>query len=91
MEYQYPIEHHWSTEEIIDVIQFYQSIERAYEKGIEREEFMKSYRRFKEIVPGKADERNLCNDFEEMSGYSAFRTVKAAKETEAGNPVKMKK
>ncbi|KAB2335264.1 UPF0223 family protein [Cytobacillus gottheilii] len=91
MEYQYPIEHHWKTEEIIDVIQFYQSIERAYEKGIEREELMKSYRRFKEIVPGKSDERNLCNDFEEMSGYSPFRTVKAAKETEAGNVVKMKK
>lgn len=90
MEYQYPIEHHWSTEEIIDVIQFYQSIEKAYEKGIEREELMKAYRRFKEIVPGKADERNFCNDFEEMSGYSSFRTVKAAKEAGAGDKIKMK-
>lgn len=90
MEYQYPIEHHWTTEEIIDVIQFYQSIERAYEKGIEREELMNAYRRFKEIVPGKADERTLCNDFEEMSGYSSFRTVKMAKEAETGEKIKMR-
>ena len=55
MEYQYPIDYRWSTEEIVDVIKFFEAIESAYEKGIEREEVMKAYRRFKEIVPSKAE------------------------------------
>lgn len=90
MDYQYPIDHSWKTEEIIDAIQFFQYVEKAYEQGIVRNDFMNAYRRFKEIVPGKADERNLCNEFEDISGYSAYRTVKAAKEAAAGEKIKMK-
>ncbi|MFD1705745.1 UPF0223 family protein [Siminovitchia sediminis] len=89
MEYQYPISHHWTTEEIVDVIHFFQSIERAYEKGINRSELMQAYRRFKEIVPGKADEKNICNDFEEVSGYSAYQTVKKMKQAEDGEFLRM--
>ncbi|MEH7294426.1 UPF0223 family protein, partial [Priestia megaterium] len=63
MEYQYPISLDWSTEEIIDVVKFFESIERAYEKGIERDHLMAVYRRFKEIVPSKAEEKTICNDF----------------------------
>ncbi len=79
MDYQYPISHHWSTEEIVDVIHFFQSIEKAYEKGIERSVLIEAYRRFKEIVPGKADEKNICNEFEEVSGYSAYNVVQKMK------------
>ncbi|WP_018662954.1 UPF0223 family protein [Heyndrickxia acidiproducens] len=80
MEYQYPISMDWSTEEIVDVIRFYEAVEKAYEKGVQRELLMDRYRRFKEIVPGKADERNYCSQFEEVSGYSPYRTVKKMKE-----------
>ncbi|HBZ10300.1 MAG TPA: hypothetical protein DEO65_10545 [Bacillus bacterium] len=80
MDYQYPISHHWSTEEIVDVIHFFQSIEKAYEKGIERSVLIEAYRRFKEIVPGKADEKNICNEFEEVSGYSAYNVVQKMKQ-----------
>lgn len=90
MEYQYPIDPDWSTEEVVDVIKYFESIEKAYEQGIERDQFMNTYRRFKEIVPGKAQEKNLCDEFEELSGYSSYRTVKAAKEAESGDKVKMK-
>ncbi|MBT2687869.1 UPF0223 family protein [Bacillus sp. ISL-47] len=90
MEYQYPIDHDWSTEEIVDVIKYFESIEQAYEKGIERDQFMNAYRRFKEIVPGKAQEKNLCDEFEEQSGYSSYKAVKAAKESSAGDKIKMK-
>ncbi|MBD7936877.1 MULTISPECIES: UPF0223 family protein [Cytobacillus] len=89
MEYQYPMESDWSTEEIIDAIAFFQAVEKAYEKGIQREDFMAAYRRFKEIVPGKAQERNLCNDFEEISGYSSYRTVQMAKKADEGSKIKM--
>ncbi|WP_153126498.1 UPF0223 family protein [Peribacillus tepidiphilus] len=81
MDYQYPIDLDWSTEEIIDVINFYECVERAYEKGIQRGKLMAAYRRFKEIVPGKAEEKKIFNEFEEVSGYSSYRTVKKAKET----------
>ncbi|MEH7093238.1 UPF0223 family protein [Neobacillus vireti] len=90
MEYQYPIDYSWSTEEIVDVIKFFESIERAYEKGIERDEVMMAYRRFKEIVPSKAQEKTLCGEFEEISGYSSYRTIKKAKEASAGDKIIMK-
>lgn len=89
MEYQYPIDYHWSTEEIVDVVKFFEHIEAAYEKGIDRDVLMNSYRRFKEIVPSKAEEKKVCGEFEEQSGYSSYRTIKRAKETPSGQKIKM--
>ncbi|EMI09385.1 UPF0223 family protein [Anoxybacillus gonensis] len=89
MKYAYPIDYSWSTEEIIDVIKFYEGIEQAYERGIEREQLMKLYRRFKEIVPSKAEERKLCDEFEKVSGYSSYQTMKKGKGLSAGDIVKM--
>ncbi|MCY8103726.1 UPF0223 family protein [Bacillus mojavensis] len=82
MEYQYPMNEDWTTEEAVDVIAFFQQVEQAYEKGADREELLKAYRRFKEIVPGKAEEKKLCGEFEEQSTYSPYRTVKQAKESD---------
>ncbi len=90
MEYQYPIDYSWSTEEIVDVIHFFEAVERAFEKGIEREELMKVYRRFKEIVPSKAEEKTICGEFEEISGYSSYQVIKRAKEAPAGEKIFMK-
>jgi uncharacterized protein YktA (UPF0223 family) len=90
LEYQYPIDYHWTTDEIVDVIKFYEAIERAYEKGIERDELMDIYRRFKEIVPGKAQEKTLCGEFEDISGYSSYRTIKKAKTALPGEKISMK-
>jgi uncharacterized protein YktA (UPF0223 family) len=88
MEYQYPFSLDWSTDEVIDVVAFFQCIEKAYEQGVEREKLMSAYKRFKEIVPGKAEEKKICNEFEESSGYSSYRAVKKMKETDSGK-VKM--
>lgn len=90
MEYQYPIDYTWTTEEIIDVIKFYESIEKSYEKGIDRVELMAAYRRFKEIVPSIAEEKKLCREFEDISGYSAYRTMKKAKESAESANILMK-
>jgi uncharacterized protein YktA (UPF0223 family) len=90
MEYQYPIEYHWTTDEIVDVIKFYEAIERAYEKGIDRDQLMAIYRRFKEIVPSKAEEKTLCGEFEEISGYSSYRTIKKAKNASPDEKILMK-
>ena len=90
MEYQYPIDHTWTTDEIIDVIKFFELVEQAYEKGISREQLMGSYRRFKEIVPGISEEKKIFKEFEKESGYSSYRTIKAAKEAVLGERIKMK-
>ena len=81
MDYQYPIDYEWSTEEIVQVISFFQGIEKAYEKGIERERLLELYNEFKRIVPSKSEEKKLCNEFEEVSGYSAYQSIKKAKNT----------
>jgi uncharacterized protein YktA (UPF0223 family) len=91
MDYQYPIDFEWSKEEVVDVISFFQAVEKAYEKGINSKELMDKYKRFKEIVPGKSEEKQLCNEFEEESGYSSYHAVKEAKELDNDKKVKMKK
>jgi uncharacterized protein YktA (UPF0223 family) len=90
MEYQYPIDYNWSTDEIVDVIKFFEAIEKAYEKGIERDEVITIYRRFKEIVPSIAEEKKICGEFEEISGYSSYRTIKKAKAASSGSRIIMK-
>lgn len=89
MEYQYPLDYTWSTEEIVDAIHFFECIERAYEKGIDRDVLLLAYRRFKEIVPGKAQEKTIFSDFEEVSGYAPYPAVKAVKEKISGEKVKI--
>ncbi|BCB03198.1 UPF0223 family protein [Bacillus sp. KH172YL63] len=90
MEYQYPFDIDWSTEEVIDVIAFFEAVERAYEKSISRDDLMNRYKRFKEIVPGKAQEKTICNEFEESSGYSAYRVVKKMKDVPESEHITMK-
>ena len=90
MDYQYPMDLDWSTKEIVDVIKFFEAVEKAYESKIEKEAFMKAYRRFKEIVPGKADEKRYTDEFESASKYSAYLVVKKAKTLADGDWVKMK-
>ncbi|MEW8971767.1 UPF0223 family protein [Mesobacillus jeotgali] len=89
MEYQYPIDYTWSTDEIVDVIHFYECIEKAYEKGIDRDLLLQAYRRFKEVVPGKAQEKTLFNEFEEVSGYVPYQAVKEIKQTGSGERIKV--
>jgi uncharacterized protein YktA (UPF0223 family) len=89
MDYQYPMAMDWSTEEIIDAIAFYDCVEKAYEKGVERSVLMAIYRRFKEIVPSKAEEKTLCAEFDRVSGYSCYRAVQKARSLSDGEMVKM--
>ncbi|RFU71116.1 UPF0223 family protein [Peribacillus saganii] len=89
MEYQYPIDYDWSTEETVDVIHFYECIERAYENKISKEELMEAYRRFKKVVPGKADEKKLTDEFEQTSGYSGYLAIKKAKESNEGEMISL--
>ncbi|RUQ30297.1 UPF0223 family protein [Peribacillus cavernae] len=90
MDYQYPMDMDWTTEEIVDVIHFFEAVEKAYENKIQKEELMSTYRRFKEIIPGKADEKKYTDEFQESSGYSSYLVMKKAKETESAAWISMK-
>ncbi|CAG9619869.1 UPF0223 family protein [Sutcliffiella rhizosphaerae] len=89
MEFSYPMSYDWSTDELIDVIAFYEAVEKAYTKGVERDHILDLYRRFKEIVPSKAQEKNLGMEYEEMSGFSIYKAMKKAKEMLSGEIVKV--
>lgn len=89
MQYQYPISLDWSTDEVVDVVNFFQCVEKAYEKGIDRQDFLAVYHRFKQVVPAKSEEKRLCGEFEKASGYSCYKAVKKAGELKQGEKLKM--
>lgn len=89
MEYSYPLSLDWSTQEMIDVVKFFEGVEAAYEKGINAGEFMKIYRRFKEIVPSQAEEKTICREYEQASSYVPYQVVKAAKEASPEQKIRL--
>ncbi|HHQ6501587.1 TPA: UPF0223 family protein [Staphylococcus aureus] len=79
MEYEYPIDLDWSNEEMISVINFFNHVEKYYESGVTAGDFMDAYKRFKEIVPAKAEEKQIFNTFEKSSGYNSYKAVQGVK------------
>lgn len=90
MEYSYPIDVDWTQEEIIQVIEFYNHIENAYESSTNKEQFNQAYNNFKKIVPGKSDENNFYKEFKEVSGYDGYKAVKALKENKEQSTISVK-
>ncbi|GKQ42821.1 UPF0223 protein [Companilactobacillus sp. RD055328] len=76
--YEYPIDYDWSTEEITNIIKFYNVIEEAYEGGVDKNKLLSAYNDFRKIVPMKMDQNNLSKRFETESGYSIYKVIKAA-------------
>ena len=91
MDYSYPFSIDWTTEEIVDVVEFFEAIELAYEKGIKRQNLIAKYRRFKEIVPSIAEEKTYFREFEEESGYASFPVIKEMKARNDEEIIKIKK
>ena len=91
MDYSYPFSIDWTTDEIIDVVAFFEGIEMAYEKGIKRDSMMARYRRFKEIVPSMAEEKTYFREFEEESGYASFPVIKEMKARNDSDIIKIQK
>jgi uncharacterized protein YktA (UPF0223 family) len=91
MEYSYPFSIDWSTDDIIDVVSFFEGIEMAYEKGIKREDMFARYRKFKEVVPSMSEEKTYFREFEEESGYASFPVVKDMKAKSDGDLIKLEK
>jgi uncharacterized protein YktA (UPF0223 family) len=75
-EYSYPIDVDWSTDEVIDVVKFYEAIETGYNEGIKKKTLEERYRNFKNVVPSKAEEKTMFKTFEKASGYAPFQLIK---------------
>lgn len=88
-EYSYPIDVDWSTEEVIAVVQFFETIEMAFEKGVTAGVLKENYRRFKEIVPSKSEEKTIFREFKESSGIEAYQAVKQLKDMEEEQIIKV--
>ena len=41
MDYNYPLDYTWSTEDIVDVVALYNAVEQAYEEGIDKKDWIK--------------------------------------------------
>ncbi|HEL2383559.1 TPA: UPF0223 family protein [Streptococcus suis] len=82
--YSYPLDFSWSTEEISSVLSFLNQVEAAYEKGADVSAILTSYKEFKMVVKSKGQERQIDREFEEVSGYSTYQVIKAAKEKGKG-------
>lgn len=80
--FEYPIDMDWKKEEIVQVVELWHLVELAYEKGVDQDAFLEQYKLFKQVVPSKGEEKQWGNRFEEQSGYSLYRVVKAAKESQ---------
>lgn len=82
--YSYPIDVSWSTDEIASVLSFLNEVEKAYEAKADVKQVLTAYAAFKEVVPSKAKEKQLDRQFQQLSGYSTYQVVKAARASEKG-------
>ena len=76
MDYNYPLDYTWSTEDIIDVMSLYNAVEKAYEEGISKTDFLNAYRKFKNVVGTKSEEKKIDKEFQDVSGYSVYKVFK---------------
>lgn len=77
--YTYPLNLEWTNDELVCVMKMWQTVEKAYEKGIPIEECLENYKQFKQIIRSIGEEKKLGKEFEEVSGYSLYRTIQQAK------------
>lgn len=91
MDYAYPFSIDWNTDEIIDVVAFFEGIELAYEEGIRREEMMARYKKFKQVVPAMSEEKTYFREFQQESGYASFPVIKEMKAAGDGAILKLDK
>ena len=85
MDYNYPLDYTWSTEDIIDVMSLYNAVEKAYEEGISKTDFLNAYRKFKNVVGTKSEEKQIDKEFQDVSGYSIIKFLKQVKKMIGSN------
>ena len=80
--YDYPLSPFWDTQDIIDVMSLYNAVEKAYEEGISKDEFMTRYRRYIKVVDSKSEQKQIDAAFEKVSHYSIYKVFQKAKDND---------
>ena len=78
--YDYPLSPFWDTQDIIDVMALYNAVEKAYEEGISKDDFMKCYRQYIKVVDSKSEQKQIDAAFEKVSHYSIYQDFQKAKD-----------
>ena len=83
-DYQYPLDLDWTTEEMVIVTNMWTAVEQANETGLPVDKFLTTYQQFKTVVKSIGEEKRLCRESENASGYSLYRTLQQAKKQGSG-------
>lgn len=89
-EVQLPVSMDWSKEEVIEVIHFFEAIDKAHTKGIKRSVLLNHYQQYKKVVPLKSEEKQHFKDYQEQTGQSPYHIIKFARENDDVKVVKIK-
>lgn len=75
--YAYPIDFDLYTEkEAVILIEFLALIEDANEGKVDKDVLLKKHRKFRSIINSVSTEKQLDRDFQKISGYSIYKTIK---------------
>ena len=78
--YSYPIDYDlFEQEEVVKLIEFLSLIEDANERKIDVFLLSHKHKEFQEIVNSKSLEKRIDRDFEKVSGFSIYKTIKKYK------------
>lgn len=88
--YSYPLNEDWTQKEIVTVIDLYNAVEKAYESGVVRDDFLQKYRSFQQVVPMKMEQKRLDKEFEFQSGYSIYQVFKKCQQAKNGEKVRIR-
>jgi len=79
--YSYPIDYsYYSQEEIVVLVEFLSMIEDANTTKLDKGKLMKKYNQFRNIIGSVSAEKALDKEFERLSGYSIYKTIKKYKD-----------
>ncbi len=77
--YKYPIDYElFNQEEVVTIIEFLSLIEDANERKVKVDPFVlsKKHQEYRSVVNSKSIEKQIDRDFEKVSGYSIYKTIK---------------
>ena len=75
--YTYPIDFELYTErEAVILVEFLALIEDANEGKVDKDKLVKMYKKYRNVVNSVSTEKQMARDFEKISGYSIYNTIK---------------
>lgn len=79
--YSYPIDFElFNQKEVVVIIEFLSMIEDLNERvKIDQSKVLKKYNEFKKIINSISLEKQIDRDFQKVSGYSIYKTMKRFK------------